>query len=80
MEVMSRKLEGGHVGFLIKLTRNNPKRQRDRTWRSESSTKVLKEARNQTLGAYIDKRQETVAEWVALRPMLEICDRKMGYK
>ena len=42
--------------------------------------KVIKEAGTQTLGAYIDKPQATVAEWVALRPILEICDKETGYK
>ena len=56
-----------------------PNRQRDRTWRSASVEKVLTEAETQTLGEYIDKRKATVAEWVALRPILEICDRKMVY-
>ena len=40
--------------------------------------KVLKESGTQTLGAYIDNQQATVAEWVALRPIPEIYDRYMG--
>ena len=42
--------------------------------------KFLKEAGTQSLGAYIDKRQATVAEWVALRPILKICDKETCYK
>ena len=34
----------------------------------------------QTLGTYIYKRQETLAEWVALRPILEVYDKETGYK
>ena len=34
----------------------------------------------QTLGAYIDKRQATVAEWVLLRPILEVFYEETGYK
>ena len=37
--------------------------------------RVLKEAGTQALGTYIDKRQATVAEWVALMKILDICDR-----
>ena len=37
-------------------------------------------AGTQTLGAYIDKRQTTVAEWVALRPILNLYNRDTGYK
>ena len=29
---------------------------------------------------YIDKRQATVAEWVALRPILGVCDRETDYE
>ena len=41
---------------------------------------MLKEAGTQTLGAYIDKWQTTVTEWVPLRLILEICNRETGYK
>ena len=41
--------------------------------------KVLKEAGNQILGAYIHKRQAMMAEWVLFRLILEICDREKGY-
>ena len=33
-----------------------------------------------TLGKYIDKIQKTVAEWVVLRPILDIFDRMTGYE
>ena len=45
-----------------------------------AAVSVLKEAGTQTLGTYIDKRQEAVAEWVMLRPMLEVCDRETRYE
>ena len=71
LAAVSRKLEGVHVGFL---------RQRDGIWISEAAEKVLKEAGTQTLGSYIEKRQATVAEWVVLRPIPDICDRETGYE
>ena len=77
---MSRKLEGVPVGFLIQLTGQKAARQGGGTWRSVASARVLNEAVIQTLGTYIDKRQATVAEWVALRSILEICDREKVYK
>ena len=76
---ISQKMEGAHVGFLRKMTGKKVKRQRDGNWRIKALAKALKEARTQTLGAYIDKRQEMVAEWVTLRPILNICDRETGY-
>ena len=39
---------------------------------------VLEKAGTQPLGTYIDRRQTTVAEWVALRPILGFYGRKMG--
>ena len=29
---------------------------------------------------YINRRQATVAEWVALRPILEVCEKETGYE
>ena len=69
---MLRNLEGVHVGFLIQMTGQKAKRQRDGTWRIEAAEEVPKESVTQTLGAYIDKRHKTVAEWVALRLILYI--------
>ena len=40
----------------------------------------LKEEGTQTLGTYVDRHQTTVAEWVALRPIYEVCDRYIGYE
>ena len=37
-------------------------------------------AGTKSLGAYIDKRQATVAELVALCPILEVCDKETGYE
>ena len=41
---------------------------------------VLEKAGTQYLGDYIDRRQATVTEWVALRSILEVCDRETGYE
>ena len=50
------------MGFLIQVTLNTDKQQRNRTCRSAAAKIVLKEAVTQALGAYIDKQQATVAE------------------
>ena len=75
---ISRKLEGVHVGFLRKVTVKKDKRQRDGTCRSVAAAEILLESRTQILEAYIDKRQTTVADWVDLMPILDICDRETG--
>ena len=65
-EEMPHNLEGVHVLFLRQITGQRIVRQRDRTWRSVTSEKFLKKEVTHPLGAYIDKRQATVAEWVKL--------------
>ena len=40
--------------------------------------RLFKEAGNQYLGVYIDKRQATVMGWVVLRPILEVFDKETG--
>ena len=32
------------------------------------------------LRGYINKRQATVAEWVDLQPIFEVCVKEMGYE
>ena len=80
LAAMSWKLEGVHVGFIRQITGRKAKRQRDRIWRSEAAEKVLKEAVTQSLRLYIEKWQANLAEWVALRKILEICDKETGYE
>ena len=68
------------MGLLRQVTGQKAKRQRYKTWRGASSSRVLKDAGNQTLGTYIDKRQATVVYWVVLRLILNICNRETGYE
>ena len=76
---MSRKLEGFHMVFLRRITRQAEVRQNYGTWRQVSAETVMKKAGNQTLGTYIYRKQITVMEWVALRPILEVCARETSY-
>ena len=55
-------------------------RQEGGTWRQVAAEMVLEKAGTQSLGTYIERRQATMAEWVALRPILEVCDRETGYE
>ena len=41
---------------------------------------VLEKSVTQPLGNYIDRMQVTVAEWLALRPISEVCDKETGYE
>ena len=41
---------------------------------------MLKGAGTQTLSKYVDRLQATVAEWVAIRPIFDVCVRDTGYE
>ena len=53
---------------------------KDGSWRKVAEDRVLKGAGTLPLHTYLDRRKAKVAEWVALRTILETCTRKMGYK
>ena len=44
----------------------------------QGSHKGVQVSGNLDTGVYIDKRQAAVVDWLALRPILEICDRETG--
>ena len=76
-EKMSQRLEGLHVIFLRQVTRKQAKRRRDGSWRQIPTEEVLQGAGKQTLRIYVVRRQATVAEWVATRPIfICVCDRR----
>ena len=54
-------------------------RQKDGTWRQVTAETVLEKAGTQPLGTYIDRIQAKVAEWVALRPILEVFNIATGF-
>ena len=45
-----------------------------------AAEKVLEKSGTLSLGTYIERRQAIVAEGVASRPILEVCDRDTGYE
>ena len=50
------------------------------TWRQVATEMVLDKAGTQPLGNYIERRQATMAEWVPLRPILEVFDIEICYE
>ena len=75
-EAMYRNLEGLHVGFISQITGQRGILHEDGTWRKVTAAEVLEKAVTHSRGTYIYRRQETVAEWVALRPILEVYNRE----
>ena len=45
-----------------------------------TETKVLQGAGTQPLRKYADRRQVTVAEWVTLQPIFDVCKINNGYE
>ena len=77
---MAKRLEGIHMGFLIQETKLKAKSLNYKSWRRVVSDKVIQGEGTQPLHAYLDRIQERVDKWVALRPIFEVCARETGYE
>ena len=73
-------LERAHVSFLRQVTRKQATRRRDMSWRKVTAEAVLQGAGTQTIRTYVDRRQVTVAEWMSIRPIFDLCVRDTGYE
>ena len=73
-ETMSQMLEGAHVSFLRQVTRKQAMWQRDESLWQVLAEEMLQGTETQTLRTYVAKRQETVVEWVATRPIFDVCE------
>ena len=77
---MAYRLEGAHVGFLWCVTKLKENKLKYGLWRKAATNKVIQGAETQPLQTYLDRMQATVAKWVALRPIFDICVRETGYE
>ena len=77
---MMQRLEGAHVSFLRQVTQKQATQRRDGSWRQMTAEAVLQGAGTQSLRTYVDRRQATVADWLALRPIFDIFARETGYE
>ena len=79
MSEMKRKVEGTHTGLLKKKTGNQAQKKAYRTWVTPKAEVLLEAAGTHSEMPYIGRRQGTVAQWVALRPISEVSARETGY-
>ena len=79
-ETMIQQLEGVHMSFLRQVTRKQATWRRDGSWRQVTEEAVLQGAGTHTLRTSVDIRQATVEEWVATRPIFDVCEKYTGYK
>ena len=76
------RLEGFHIRAAYRMAkRNRPRRGPGHQWVYPKSEDVLEECGMHTIGEYIDVRRQTIAMYVATRPILDECkqgERKRG--
>ena len=76
------RLEGFHIRAAYRMAkRNRPRRGPGNQWVYPKSEDVLEECGMHTIGEYIDVRRQTIAMYVATRPILNECmqgERKRG--
>ena len=77
---MMQKINVINVGFLQQVIGKKAIRLGDKNWRKEGAESVLQAAGKKTLNDYIIKSQATVAEWVSLRSIFEVCAKETGYE
>ena len=75
---MAKGVEGSHTEFLQMITVMQARWFGDRTWETTGAEGVREAAGTQSMRIYIEQRQETVLQWVALRTLFEVCTRETG--
>ena len=78
-EAMDKMVEGEHTGFLCQRMGKQVRQNMGGTWVTLVVGEVQEAAGTQSEDTYIFRRHGTVAQWVALRPIFEVCARENGY-
>ena len=79
-DVTIRVVEGIHVEFLKNSTGKRSLHQGDGTWETTVLEEVLQETGIQSASNYICPWQVMVAQWMELRPIVEVCASETGYE
>ena len=80
MAAIKRKVEITQKVFLWKTMGKQVRRKEDKKWEKPKAEVVREAAGTQSAMIYIGRRQGTVAQWVALRPIFEVCTGEKSYK
>jgi hypothetical protein len=68
------RLDGFHIRAAYRMAKvHRPKRHPDGSWTYPASEDVLKECGLQTMSEYVRRRRNSIAEYVATRPLLQTC-------
>ena len=77
---LKNRIEGTHTEFLQEITGKRAKQLEDGTWEMPGAEGIREAAGTWSERTYIERRQETVAQWVALRPLFQVCAKETGYE
>ena len=61
-----------------KVTGKRTRRKNNGSWQQKEAKSVLKASGNQDVQTYINRRQATVAQWVALHHIFKVCVGETG--
>ena len=76
---MEKRVWGTHMEFLRLITGKQVRRLGDGKWETLGPQGVRDAAVTQLVRTYIERRQATVAQWVAISPLFEVCTMEKGY-
>ena len=77
---MSKRIEGTHTEFLRMITGKRGKQLGGGTWEAPGVEGIREALGTESDRIYIEQRQATMAQWVSLRPLFEVCTRETGYE
>ena len=69
---MAKRIEGMHTEFLLISTGKREKQLGDGTWETPGAEDIREASGTQLSRIYMERRQATAAQWVALRPLFEV--------
>ena len=72
---IAKSVERTHTEFLIMITRKRERQLGDSTWETPGAEVVQEVEGTQLESIYIERHQENVAQWVALRSLFEVSAR-----
>ena len=77
---IEKRIEGTHTYFLQMIMEKRAKKFGDGSWETPVAEGIRKAAVTHSDRIYTEQRQATIAQWVELRPLFEVCARKKGYE
>ena len=72
---MFKDLERAHIGFARGIAWVNPRREVEGRWVYPHLAETLRAVGLKSIGTYSGRRQNTVADRLATRPILDLCPR-----